>query len=77
MSMESLTENGTPCNGPTSLPDMVASSAARAAFRALSATVTTALILGFTASMRSRCACTTSTGEISRVRMSSASLVAS
>jgi len=52
-----------------------------AAFAALSASsainVTMALIFGFTAATRSRCACTTSRDETFFVRMSAASVVAS
>jgi hypothetical protein len=77
VSNESFTVNGTPCRGPTSTPTESASSAAFAASRAPSASVTTALIVGLVASMRSRCARTTSTEDTSRVRISSASFVAS
>ncbi len=77
MSIESFAVNGTPCSGPMSPPAMTAASAAFAADSAPSATVTMALTLGSTAAMRSRCACTTSTGETCRVRINAASWVAS
>ena len=77
VSMESLTVNGTPCKGPSSSPDRTAASAVRAAAIASSAMVTIALSFGLTASIRSRCACTTSTGDTSLVRISSARRVAS
>ena len=77
VSIESLTVNGTPCSGPSVSPAITASSAFRAPASAPSATVTIALSAGSAAAMRSRCACTTSTGETARVRISSASRVAS
>ena len=77
VSMESLTVNGTPCRGPSSLPAMTAASASFATESAFSAMVTIALTLESTAAMRSRWACTTSTGETCRVRISSARRVAS
>ncbi|HUC24539.1 MAG TPA: hypothetical protein VMA73_17665 [Streptosporangiaceae bacterium] len=77
VSNESLTVNGTPWSGPTFPPAASSSSAALAASSAPSASVTMALMLGLVASMRSRCACTTSTDEAFPVRISSASPVAS
>ena len=77
VSIESFTVKGTPCSGPSSLPAMTAASASRAAASAPSARVTMALTLGSTAAMRSRWACTTSTGETWRVRISAARPVAS
>ena len=70
-SMFSLTVNGTPCSGPRA---SVAASAASAAARASSAsTSTTALRWPLTASMRSRCASTTSREDTSPAAISSAS----
>lgn len=77
VSNESLTVNGTPCNGPTSTPAASSPSAAFAASRALSASVTMALTFGSVAAMRSRCACTTSTDDTFLFRISSASSLAS
>ena len=57
VSKASLIENGTPCSGPSGEPSATALSAASALANACSAmSVTTALIFGFTAWMRSRCA---------------------
>jgi hypothetical protein len=61
MSMFSLTVKGTPCSGPTVSPAFNRRSAKAAAARASSArTRTMAFNAGFTASMRARCASTTS-----------------
>ena len=61
---------GTPCRGPSSAPDMTASSALRAAANAPSKSVKTmALRLGFRASIRAITACITSTGESLRSRI--------
>jgi hypothetical protein len=73
VSRESLM-NGTPCRGPSGASLATALSAASALASACSAmSVTTALICGFTASMRSKCAWTTSRDESCFVRMSAAS----
>ena len=61
-SMFCFTVHGTPCSGPSRSPAATARSAARAASRALSAsTSVTACRAGLTASIRPRCASTTST----------------
>ena len=73
----SLCATGSPCSGPTSSPAASAASAASAAARAPSASrVTTALTSGFSRSMRSRCASSSSRAEISRARSIAASSVA-
>ena len=77
VSMESLAVNGTPCSGPSASPARMAASAARAEASASCATDTIAFTFGLTAAMRSRWAWTISTGETSRVRISSARRVAS
>ena len=78
VSMESFAVKGTPCKGPSLAPLATALSAASAASNAFSAVrVTTALIFGFTALMRSKCAWTTSREESCPVRISSANAVAS
>ena len=76
VSIESLIVNGTPWSGPTGSPRARASSAARARSRASAASRTTALIRGFTASIRARQASTTSRDETSRAEMARASHVA-
>src|SRR5512132_175255 len=76
-SMLSLIVKGTPWNGGTLPPSAVARSAAFAASRACSPrTMTTALIDGFTASIRRRWASTTSTLDACLVLIASASPVA-
>ena len=77
VSMQSLMVKGTPCSGPHDSPRMTAASAFRARSVASSASVTMALRPGFTESMRSRRALTTSKGESALERMRSASSVAS
>src|SRR4051794_10832494 len=73
----SLCATGSPCSGPTSSPAARAASAASAATRAPSASsVTIALIAGFSRSIRSRCASSSSRAEMSRLRRSAASSVA-
>ena len=73
----SLCATGRPCSGPTSSPAASAASAASAAARAPSASrVTTALTAGFSRSIRSRCASSSSRAEISRARSIAASSVA-
>jgi hypothetical protein len=61
----SFTEKGTPCSGPSfALRLLSARSAARASRRAWSiVSVTNALSFGFSLSMRSRIAASTSTGD--------------
>ena len=64
MSMFCFTVHGTPCSGPRSSPALRARSASAAAPRASSASTTgRALRGGFTASMRARCASTTSADD--------------
>ena len=62
VSIQSFTVNGTPCSGPAISPRASASSSSRARCRARAppSSCTTAFSFGFTASMRRRCASTTS-----------------
>ena len=70
VSNESLSVIGTPCSGPTESPRANASSAALASESARSAhSCTTALSAPFTCPILSRCACTTSSAEISLCRI--------
>jgi hypothetical protein len=68
--MYSFAVNGMPCSGGSSCPFITAVSACRAcAIAASNRSATTALILGFTVSMRAMCVDTTSTGDTSRARI--------
>src|SRR3954470_7930604 len=67
--MVSFAVKGRPLNGPGSLPDISACSAARARSIASGAIVTMALMAGLISSIRRRCASTTSTGETFRDRI--------
>ena len=70
----SLIVNGTPWNTPSGSPAATARSASFAACRASSAsTSVTALTAGLTASIRSRCDCTTSTADTSPLAIALAS----
>nr|BFE78357.1 hypothetical protein GCM10020093_009580 [Planobispora longispora] len=70
----SLVETGTPCSGPSASPAATASSARRASARASSGrTSTRAFNMGLTSSILLRQDSTTSTAEISRVRIPAAS----
>ena len=74
VSMQSFSVNGTPCRGPNSSPRITAASASRAKASGSSCgKITTAFSLGFNSSMRSKWACTTSTGESALLRINSAS----
>ena len=75
-SNESLAVKGTPWSGPHRPPRMTASSASRALSIAASTSVTTALSLELRASIRSKWALMTSTGDRVLLRMPSASSVA-
>jgi hypothetical protein len=74
----SLTENGTPWNGPSRSPAITAASARRAASRASSTvTVMNAFTVGWRASIRWSTASTTATAESCFVRICWASVSAS
>lgn len=77
VSRELVAVKETPCNGTRSSPCNTAAFAALAMSRASCDRVTMAFSAGLAASMRFKCTCTTSTGEMSRDRISSASLLAS
>ena len=77
VSMRSLCAIGKPCNGPSGSPRAWRSSAALAHARACSGTsVTMAFTVGFTRSMRARCASSTSRADTLLRRMRAASSVA-
>ena len=77
VSSQSLTVKGTPCSGPHHSPRAAARSAARARSNARSGSdCTTALSAGFTSSIRSKYAWTTSAAVTWRSRTSRASWVA-
>ena len=76
VSIVSLIVSGTPCNTPSLSPLVTLASASRARAIASGARVTIAFNCGLTRSMRCRWAATTSTGEITRVRINSASRLA-
>jgi hypothetical protein len=70
VSKESLTVNGTPCSAPLNLPAARIASHSAASYSARSRqNATTALIFGFTSSIRARHCLTASTEEISPLRI--------
>ena len=74
VTVTSLMPIGRPCSGPSAVPCITASSAARAATRAWSAaSVTMALSFGFFRPIAARCASSTSTGLTARDLISEAS----
>src|ERR1051325_7159631 len=76
VSVVSVIVSGTPCNGPDTSPRVTAASAFLACSIRSGAIVTMALSEGLSCSMRSRCACTISTGDNSRERIFVASVAA-